>query len=112
MGRRQTHELYTHALQAPEVLADVQEFARWNHHILLDRNAPRLSPPGSALLVACKIDRKALCVAFVVICLISVCGGLAVGVVLGRMDLGISISSLFAAILSTLEVLLVWFPAC
>ena len=53
-----------------------------------------------------------LCVAFVVICLISVYGGLAVGVVLGRMDLGISISSLFAEVLSTLEVLLVWFQVC
>jgi hypothetical protein len=52
-----------------------------------------------------------LYIVFVVICLISVCGGLAVGVVLGSMGLGISISSLFAAVLSTLEVLLVWFQA-
>jgi hypothetical protein len=108
---RQAHELYTHALQDPQVLVDVQEFPRWNHHLLLDNTTSKLSSPRPALLVACRVDRKALCVVFAATGLSSMCGGFAVGFVLGRVDLGIAISSLFAAILSTMEVLLVWFQA-
>jgi len=55
--------------------------------------------------------RRKSCVAFVAIGLLLVGGGLVVGLVLRRIDLGIAISSLFAAILSIIEVSLAWFQA-
>jgi hypothetical protein len=111
VSHRQTHELYTLSLHHPELLDEVKEFVRWNHNLLLDNDTSNLTLPRHALLITCKVDRKALCVAFIVIGLLSVGGGLAAGLVLDRLDLGIAISSLFAAILSIIEVLLMWFQA-
>jgi hypothetical protein len=111
VSHRQTHELFTLAIHHPELLEEVWEFIRWNHDLLLDNDTSKLTSPRRALLITCKVDRKALCVAFAAIGMLSVGGGLAAGLVLGRMDLGIAISSLFAAILSIIEVLLVWFQA-
>lgn len=111
VSHRQTHELYTLSIHHPELLEEVKEFIRWNHDLLLGTDTSKLTSPRHALLITCKVDRKALCVAFAAIGLLSVGGGLAAGLVLRRMDLGIAISSLFAAILSVIEVLLVWFQA-
>jgi hypothetical protein len=110
VSHRQTHELFTLAIHRPELLEEVSEFIRWNHD-LLDNDTSKLTSQRRAFLITSMVDRKALCVAFATIGLLSVGGGLAVGLVLGRMDLGIAVSSLFAAILSIIEVLLVWFQA-
>jgi hypothetical protein len=111
VSHRQTHELFTLVIHRPELLEEVSEFIRWNHDLLLDNDTSKLTSQRRALLITSMVDRKALCVAFATIGLLSVGGGLAVGLVLGRMDLGIAVSSLFAAILSIIEVLLVWFQA-
>jgi hypothetical protein len=111
VSHRQTHELFTLAIHHPELLEEVREFVRWNHDLLLDNDTSKPTSSRRALLITFKVDRKALCVAFAAIGLLSGGGGLAAGLVLRRMDLGIAISSLFAAILSIIEVLLVWFQA-
>ena len=91
------------------MLAEVRDFVRWDHYFVMDQNACTLASAQQALLIACKVDRIALCVVSAAICFISVVGGVVLGLVLHRPDLGITISSLFAAALSTIEVLLIWF---
>jgi hypothetical protein len=77
VSHRRTHELFTLAIHHPELLEEVREFIRWNHDLLLDNDTSTLTSPRRALLITCKVDRKALCIAFVAIGLRSVGEGLA-----------------------------------
>jgi hypothetical protein len=61
VSHNQTHELYTLSIHHPELLEEVKEFIRWNHDLLLDTNTSKLTSPRHALLITCKVDRKALC---------------------------------------------------
>jgi len=106
-SQKQPHDLLTKAMHLPD-MAHAVGFALDNQHLV--RNDPAFEPstPQKALLLGWERDTKAVAHMIGVVTLLSVLVGVLVGVLVHDASLGIAASSGLAAVLSCVEVLVIW----
>jgi hypothetical protein len=95
----QPNELLTQALRHPEILAASTDFVTTHKQYARRQDRSITSAPQRALVVGWETDRAAL---------VSVVAGVLVGFLAHDASLGIAASGGLAAVLSCVEVLLVW----
>jgi hypothetical protein len=106
--QKQVHHLLTSAMHLQDTAAGTGGFVIENQHLI--RNDPTSGPliPQNALLLGWERDRTAVARMIGVVTLLSVLAGILVGVLLHDASLGIAASSGLAAVLSCVEILVIW----
>lgn len=104
----QPNELLTQALRHPEVLAASIDFASTHKQYAWRQDRSIASASQRALVVGWETDRAALVCMIGFVTLLSVLAGVLTGFLVHDASLGIAVSSGLAAVLSCVEVLLVW----
>jgi hypothetical protein len=104
----QPNELLTQALRHPEVLAASTDFVSTNKQYTRRQDRSISSAPQRALLVGWETDRAALVYMIGFVTLLSVMAGVLTGFLAHDASLGIAASGGLAAVLSCVEVLLMW----
>jgi hypothetical protein len=104
----QPNELLTQALRHPEILAASTDFVTTHKQYARRQDRSITSAPQRALVVGWETDRAALVCMIGFVTLLSVVAGVLVGFLAHDASLGIAASGGLAAVLSCVEVLLVW----
>ena len=107
-SQKQPHDFLTKAMHLPDMVGHAVGFVLDNQHLV--RNDPVFEPstPQKALLLGWERDTKAVAYMIGVVTLLSVLAGVLVGVLVHNASLGIAASSGLAAVLSCVEVLVIW----
>jgi hypothetical protein len=104
---KQPHDILNKTMHLPEMMADTPGFVLDNQHLL--RKDPVSGPlVQQALLLGWERKSTALALMIGVVALLSVLAGVVVGVVVHSASLGIAACSGLAAVLSCVEVLVIW----
>jgi hypothetical protein len=95
-------------MHLPDMMAHTPGFLLDNRHLL--RQGPGAGPlvPQKALLLGWERESKALALMIGIVAILSVLAGVVVGVVVRSASLGLAACSGLAAILSCVEVLVIW----
>jgi hypothetical protein len=104
----QPNELLTQALRHPEVLAASTDFVSAHQRYIRRQDRSVTSTPQRALVVGWETDRAALVYMIGLVTLLSVVAGVLTGFLAHNASLGIAASGGLAAVLSCVEVLLMW----
>lgn len=95
-------------MHLPEMVAHTVGFVFDNQHLVRNELASEPSAPQKALLLGWERDTTAVAHMIGVVTLLSVLAGVLVGVLVHDASLGIAASSGLAAVLSCVEVLVIW----
>jgi hypothetical protein len=104
----QPNELLTQALRHPKVLAASADFVSTHKQYTRRQDWSIISAPQRALVVGWETDRTALVYMICFVTLLSVVAGVLTGFLAHDASLGIAASGGLAAVLSCVEVLLIW----
>jgi hypothetical protein len=104
----QPNELLTQALRHPEVLAASTDFVSTHKQYTRRQDRSIASASQRALVVGWETDRAALVCMICFVTLLSVVAGVLTGFLAHDASLGIAVSGELAAVLSCVEVLLIW----
>lgn len=104
----QPNGLLTQALRHPEVLAASTDFVSTHKQYTRRQDRSIASASQRALVVGWETDRAALVCMICFITLLSVLAGVLTGFLAHDASLGIAVSGGLAAVLSCVEVLLIW----
>jgi len=107
VGRPKRNDFLTSALRHPHLLTESVDFALTNERFVRKAQSEQLGSQW-ALMLIWKHGRSAIVAMVAVVTLLSVLAGVLVGVLNHDASLGIAVSSGLAAVLSCLEVLVVW----
>ena len=104
----QPNELLTQALRHPEILAASTDFVSIHQKYTRRQDRSITSVPQRALVVGWETDRAAVVYMISFVMLLSVVAGVLTGFLAHDASLGIAASGGLAAVLSCVEVLLIW----
>jgi hypothetical protein len=104
----QPNDLLTQALRHPEVLTASTDFVSTHKQYTRRQDRSITSVRQRALVVGCETHRAALVYMIGFVTLLSVVAGVLTGFLAHDASLGIAVSGGLAAVLSCVEVLLVW----
>jgi hypothetical protein len=107
-SQKQPHDFLTKAMHLPDMVAHAVGFVWDNQHLVRNDLAFVSSTPQKALLLGWEKDTKAVAHMIGIVTLLSVLAGVLVGVLVHNASLGIAASSGLAAVLSCVEVLVIW----
>jgi len=107
-SQKQPHDILNKVIHLPDMMAHTPGFLLDNQYLL--RQDPVAGPlvPQKALLLGWERESKALALMIGMVAILSVLAGVIVGVVVRSASLGIAACSGLAAVLSCVEVLVIW----
>jgi hypothetical protein len=107
-SQKQPHDILSKVMHLPDMMAHTPDFPLCNQHLL--RQGPAAGPlvPQKALLLGWERESKALALMIGLVAILSVLAGVVVGIIIRSASLGIAACSGLAAVLSCVEVLIIW----
>jgi hypothetical protein len=107
-SQKQPHDILNKDMNLPDMMAHTPGFLLDNQHLLRQDPAAVPLDPQKALLLGWERESKALALMIGIVAILSVLAGVVVGVVVRSASLGIAACSGLAAVLSCVEVLIIW----